>query len=158
MPEIEDQLTRYKVLMQMARCFGRSMDLQTLIDQILDRSKEVMRAEACTLFLPDHRTGELILHSTDPKITSLPAPLRIPAGKGFAGAVFQSKSAINVKDAQTDPRHFQVARRVSFDARAMLTIPLLDGACCVGVLQALNPVGRECFDEQDEEIFEGSVH
>src|SRR5262245_50551644 len=107
MPEIEDQLTRYKVLMQMARCFGRSMDFQTLIDQILDRSKEGMRAEACTLFLPDHRTRELILHSTDPKITSLPAPLRIPSGKGIAGAVFQSKSAINVKEAQTDPRYFQ---------------------------------------------------
>ena len=156
MPEIQDQLARYKVLMQMARCFGRTMDLQTLIDQILDRSKEVMRVEACSLFLPDYRTGELILHSTDPKITSLPGPLRIPAGKGFAGAAFQSKSAINVKDAQADPRHFQsVAQRVSFDVHALLTIPLLDGACCVGVLQALNPVDRECFDEQDEEIFEG---
>src|SRR5678816_4650469 len=123
MPEIEGQLTRYKVLMQTARCFGRPMDLKTLIDQILDRSKEVMRAEACTLFLPDHRTGELILHSTDPKLRSLPDPLRLPQGKGFAGAVFQSKSAINVKEAQTDPRYFQgVARRVSFDPHAMLTI------------------------------------
>src|SRR4051794_8169308 len=156
MPEAEDQLARYKVLMQMARCFGRAMDLQTLIDQILDRSKEVIRAEATTLFLPDHRTEELILHSTNPKIASLAVPLRLPAGKGFAGAVFQSKSAINVKDAQSDPRFYQgIAQRVSFETRAMLTIPLLDGACCVGVLQALNPVGRECFDEKDEEIFEG---
>ncbi len=156
MPEAEDQLARYKVLMEMARCFGRAMDLQTLIDQILDRSKEVMRAEATTLFLPDHRTGELILHSTDPKMASLPARLRLPMGKGFAGAVFQTKSAINVKDAQSDPRFFRgIAQQVSFETRAMLTIPLLDGACCVGVLQALNPLGRECFDDQDEEIFEG---
>ncbi|HET6410077.1 MAG TPA: SpoIIE family protein phosphatase [Chthoniobacteraceae bacterium] len=156
MPEMGDQLARYKILMQMARCFGRPMNLQTLIDQILDRSKEVMRAEACSLFLPDLRTGELILHSTDPKITSLPAPLRLPAGKGLAGAAYQSRSTINVKDAKTDPRYFHgIARQVSIDARAMLTIPLLDGACCVGVLQALNPTGRECFDEEDEEIFEG---
>lgn len=156
MAELEDQLARYKVLMHMARCFGRPMDLQTLIDQILDRSKEVMRAEATTLFLPDHRTGELILHSTDPKLASLAAPLRLPPGKGFAGAVFQSRSSINVKDTQNDPRFYRnIAQQVSFETRAMLTIPLLDGASCVGVLQALNPIGRDSFDEQDEEIFEG---
>ena len=60
--------------MNTARCFWRTMDLKCLVDQILDRSQEVMRAEACTLFLPDDETGELILHSTDPKLAALPAP------------------------------------------------------------------------------------
>lgn len=75
---LENQLARYKALLSTARCFGKSMDLPTLIDEILNRSQEVMRAEACTLFLPDAQTGELILHSTDPKIASLPQPLRLP--------------------------------------------------------------------------------
>jgi phosphoserine phosphatase RsbU/P len=152
----DTQLARYKVLMEMARCFGRPMDLQTLIDEILNRSQEVMRAEACSLFLPDIKTGDLILHSTDPKIAALPEPLRLPPGKGIAGAVFQTKIPINIRDAASDPRHFQgIAQRVGLVTRAMLTIPLLDGADCVGVLQALNPLGRDCFDEQDQEIFEG---
>jgi sigma-B regulation protein RsbU (phosphoserine phosphatase) len=156
MPGAEDQLTRYRVLMNTARCFWRTMDLQTLIDQILDRSQEVMRAEACTLFLPDHETGELILHSTDPKLALLPEPLRVPKGKGIAGAVFETRSPINIKDPATDARYYQgIAQKVGFTTRAMLTIPLLEGPNCMGVLQALNPVGRECFDEQDEEIFEG---
>src|SRR5687767_9121880 len=136
----EDQLSRYKVLMEMARCFGRTMDLQTLIDEILNRSQEVMRTEACTLFLPDPRTNELILHSTDPKLAALPQPLRVPPGKGIAGAVFESKQLINIQDARTDPRYFRgIAQQVGFVTRAMLAIPLLDGARCVGVLQALNP-------------------
>jgi len=46
MPEAEDQLARYKVLMQMARCFGRAMDLQTLIDEILDR--QLKRVDSLT--------------------------------------------------------------------------------------------------------------
>lgn len=156
MPSPEEQLSRYKVLMEMARCFGRAMDLQTLIDEILDRSQQVMHAEACTLFLPDRRTGDLLLHSTDPKIRTLPEPLRLPPGKGIAGAVFQTRQPINIKEPKTDPRFFQgIAQRVGFETRAMLTIPLLDGANCAGVLQALNPIGRECFDDQDEEVFEG---
>ena len=152
----EDQLARYRVLMDTARCFGRTMDLQTLIDQILDRSQEVMRAEACTLFLPDKETGELVLHSTDPRLVELKEPLRVPRGKGIAGSVFESRTPINIKDPEKDPRYYQnIAQRVGFTNRAMLTIPLLEGADCMGVLQALNPRDRECFDEQDEEIFEG---
>jgi phosphoserine phosphatase RsbU/P len=152
----EVQLARYKILMATARCFGRAMNLPALIDEILNRSQEVMGAEACTLFLPDAETGELVLHSTEPRLAALPQPLRVPPGKGIAGAVFQSREAVNIRDVQADPRHFQpIGRQIGFVARAMLAIPLLDGTECVGVLQALNPRLREFFDETDEEIFEG---
>src|SRR5436305_1189203 len=128
----ESQLARYKVLVDTARCFGRAMDLQTLIDEILNRSQEVVRAEACTLFLPDAETNELVLHSTDSRLASLPEPLRIPPGQGIAGAVFQSKQKLLINDAQHDPRHYQlIGQQIGFIAHAMLTIPLLDGAKCV---------------------------
>lgn len=150
------QVTRYRALIQTARCFARAMDRRTLIDEILDRSQAVMRAEACTLFLPDHRTRELILHSTDPKLAALPEPLRIPAGKGIAGAVFETRQPMNIQNAQNDTRHFSaVGRQVGLTARAMLTIPLLEGDECLGVLQAINPRDRDFFDEIDAEIFEG---
>lgn len=132
------------------------MDLQSLIDEILNRSQEVVQAEACTLLLPDLETQEMILHSTDPKLAALPQPLRIPPGQGIAGAVFQSKQKLLIKDAQNDPRHYRaIGQQVGVVAHAMLAIPLLDGAECLGVLQALNPRDRKIFDEQDEEIFEG---
>ncbi len=156
MRSAEAQLARYKVLLDTARCFGRSMSLPTLIDEILNRSQIVMWAEACTLLLPDPETNELILHSTDPRIARLPVPLRVPPGKGIAGAVFLSREKINITDAQNDPRHYQpIGRQVGFLTRAILAIPLLDGDDCIGVLQALNPRDRSIFDEQDEEIFEG---
>ncbi len=132
------------------------MDLTALIDEILRRAKEVMYAEACSLLLPDPKTGELILHSTDPWIANLPEPLRVPPGAGIAGAVYESKKTINVKDARNDPRHYsKVGNRLGMVTRAMVTIPLLDGASCLGVLQALNPREQESFNAEDEEIFEG---
>ena len=149
-------MERYRALLDAARCFSRAVDLTALIDEILRRAEEVMEAEACSLLLPDARTGELILHSTDPWIAKLPEPLRVPPGAGIAGAVYQSQKAINVKDARNDPRHYsKVGNRLGMVTRAMVTIPLLDGASCLGVLQALNPRGRESFDAEDEEIFEG---
>ena len=43
--------------------------------------------------------------------------------------------------------------QTKMSAHAMLTIPLEDGATCHGVMQALNPVERDSFDELDEEVF-----
>jgi sigma-B regulation protein RsbU (phosphoserine phosphatase) len=147
---------RYRALLDAARCFGRAMDLTALIDEILRRAEQVMGAEACSLLLPGPNTSELILHSTDPWIANLPEPLRVPPGAGIAGAAYQSKRTINVKDARTDPRHYSnVGSRVGIETRAIVTIPLLDGAACLGVLQALNPRERDSFNAEDEEIFEG---
>jgi phosphoserine phosphatase RsbU/P len=151
-----DEVGRYKVLLDTARCFGRAMNLNSLIDEILRRSQEVMRAEACTLLLPDPPTGELIIHAIDARVAALSEPLRVPRGKGLAGAVFESKQTLNIKDAQQDPRHYpEVSKRVGFVTHAIISIPLLEGDECRGVLQALNPRDREYFDVQDEEIFEG---
>ena len=152
----EDEVGRYKVLLDTARCFGRAMNLNSLIDEILRRSQEVMRVEACTLLLPDPPTGELIIHAIDARVAALAEPLRVPRGKGLAGAVFESKQTLNIRDAQQDPRHYhEVGKRVGFITRAIISIPLLDGDECLGVLQALNPRDREYFDAQDEELFEG---
>ena len=152
----EDEIARLKVLLDTARCFGRAMDINTLINEILDRSEEVMRAEACSLLLPSPHTDDLVIHSTDARVAALPEPLKVPVGQGLAGAVFKSGKSLNIVDAQKDPRHYQgIGKQIGFVTRAVLTIPLLDRATCVGVLQALNPLGRDHFDAQDEEIFEG---
>lgn len=152
----EEETQRYKTLLDTARCFGRAMDLRTLIDEILDRSREVMRAGACTLLLPDPKTDDLILHSTDPRIAALKKPLRVPAGQGIAGAVFKSKQSLNIPDAQQDPRHYQViGKQTGFLTRAIISVPLLDGAHCLGVLQAINPLNGASFEAQDQDIFEG---
>jgi phosphoserine phosphatase RsbU/P len=148
---LKSPVERYQALLAAARCFGRSMDLRSLIDEILRRAQDVMLAEACSVLLPDPHTGELILYSTDTQIANLPEPLRVPPGAGIAGAAFQSKKIINVANAAEDPRHYSaVARQLGMRTRAILTVPLLDGASCLGVMQALNPRERDCFDAQDE--------
>ena len=78
---------RYHALLAVSRCFGEATDLTALVDEILCRAEQMMDAEGCALLLPDPKTGELILHSTDPWIANLPEPLRVPPGAGIAGAV-----------------------------------------------------------------------
>src|SRR5688572_27567182 len=115
-----EEINRYQSLLDTARGFGRVMDLRTLIDEILDRTRDVMRADACTLPLPDPQTSDLILHSTDPRVAARTQPLKVPSGQGLAGVVFASKRSLNVKDAQDDPRHYKgIAKETGFITRAI---------------------------------------
>lgn len=132
------------------------MDLNSLVNEILDRSREVMRAEACSILLPDPDTGELILHTTQGGLAQPHKRPRVPAGEGIAGTVFLSHQPLNIKDARHDPRHYrQIDSESGLITHALLTIPLLEGSECLGVMQALNPVDRDYFDDQDLEIFFG---
>ncbi|NJK91155.1 MAG: GAF domain-containing protein [Blastochloris sp.] len=57
---------------------------------------------------------------------------------------------------QNDPRFYRKADATTgFVTKSMITLPLLTGGQCLGVMQALNAVGRPHFDEVDRELFEG---
>lgn len=112
-----------------------------------------MVCEVCSILLPEQVSGDLLIRSTlDPPDAQ---PVRVPAGKGIAGAVFESKQPLNIDDVSQDPRHFAKAGEMSgLQTRTLLTVPLLDGDAMLGVMQAINPIERMRFDEEDVELFE----
>lgn len=150
------QHMRYQALLLAARNLFNASNLDEIVDRILSHSRQMMQAEACSMYLPDPATKELIIYSARGKEDEAFHTVRIPWDKGIAGLVFQNKEIIRIDDAANDSRVFKaVAAKGGFVTRAMLTMPMLDGGDCYGVLQAINPVERDCFDEGDQEIFEG---
>lgn len=150
-----DSIAAYQILIEAARSLNRVIDLDPLIDSILTKAREVMGAEACSILLPDHETGELIIHSAQGNAAPMLNAMRIPKGAGIAGQVYTTRETKNLADLEKNPLHYKgVDKKTGFITRAMLTIPMLNGEECLGVIQALNPIGRDNFDEQDESIFE----
>lgn len=142
-------------MLRLARDIGREPDLRGLLEMILEKSRPWMRAEACSIFLPDPSTGDLVIHSaqgdSQPKIGSL----RVPPGKGIVGTAMRERKMIRVDDVSRDPRFFsQADEQTGWKTRALLAAPLLDGEQCIGVIEFLNPQGRECFQREDEELME----
>ncbi len=145
--------SRRATLLQVARMLSSATDVEELLYHILEQSRVVMNSEVCSVLLPVNEAGDLRIRSTKevPGIENL----IIPGGKGIAGEVFRSKRPIYMRDARSDPRFYgQAAARSGIDVRAMLTIPLLDGERCLGVLQVINPADGGLFTAEDEEIFE----
>lgn len=149
------ELKRYQALLELARSLGRVMEMNALLDEILRRSQEVIGIEACSILLPDRETGELIIHSARGDKAPMLFATRIPKGMGVAGLAYESGKTITIKDAQNDPRHYsKVDEKTGFVTRSLITVPLLNGGERLGVLQAMNPVERDFFDEKDEAICE----
>ena len=130
--------SRQSVLLDVARRLSSTQNLVELVDHILQRSREVMDCEVCSILLPEGHSGDLLIRSTLDPINSM--EVRVPKGKGIAGDVFATKKVVNIEDALNDPRHFRpAADKSDLITRAMVTIPLLDGERCLGVMQAINP-------------------
>jgi phosphoserine phosphatase RsbU/P len=145
--------SRQTVLIDVARRLSSTHDLVELVDHILQRSREVMDCEVCSILLPDGPEEDLLIRSTLDPVNAM--EIRVPKGKGIAGDVYATKKIVNIEDALNDPRHFRPASDKSdLVTRAMLTIPLLDGEHCVGVMQAINPNHSAAFTAQDVEMFE----
>lgn len=145
--------SRQAVLIDVARRLSSTHDLVELVDHILQRSREVMDCEVCSILLPDGPEEDLLIRSTLDPVNAM--EIRVPKGKGIAGDVYATKKVVNIEDALNDPRHFRPASDKSdLVTRAMLTIPLLDGEHCVGVMQAINPNHSAAFTAQDVEMFE----
>jgi sigma-B regulation protein RsbU (phosphoserine phosphatase) len=146
---------RYRALLLAARNLFSLTSLDDLVDNILKYSCTMMQAEACSMFLPDHSTRELVIHSARGKDDAINY-LRIPWDKGIAGTVFQERKFMRIDDAVNDPRLLRVTNaKTGLVTHSMICAPLVDKDECFGVLQALNPLGRPVFTRHDQEIFEG---
>ncbi len=85
--------------------------------------------------------------------------LRIPVGQGIVGAVAASGRAETINDVASDPR-WRGDTSEEFDTRAILAVPLTARGKVIGVLQLLNPVGKDSFSEGDSrrmQLFAGPL-
>ena len=142
-----------ETLLGVAASLSASSDFDTLLANILHGARAVMRCAACSISLPDTATSDLLIHSTQ-RDWHREGPWRLPEGQGIAGRVFATREPVNTADASQHPEHYRrTGEDTGLPAAALLTIPLMDGASCRGVMQAMNPRDRAQFSVEDMRIF-----
>lgn len=133
-----------------------TLKLDELLGIIMSVAAEVMQTEASSLMLLDEKKDELVFRvALGEKGRDLVEKFRLKIGEGIAGSVAGSGMSVIVNDAANDRRF---ARRVDnatgFTTKAVVCVPVRIRGRIVGVLQAINPVGRNAFDSEDLELFE----
>jgi class 3 adenylate cyclase len=92
-----------------------------------------------------------IIHSTDTKSAQIQG-MEFPITKSIAGWAFQYQQPHIKNDVYTDDRHFDgVDKAIGSRTGAMLTLPLISGGRCHGVIQFIKQAGG-AFNEDDISI------
>ena len=140
---VEEELQRHNrelaLLNQASRAFTSTLDLDRVLATVLEDTRCLMNVAACSVWLLDSETGELVCRqATGPK-SEMVRGWRLAPGEGLAGWVVRHRQNLIVPDAQADERYFNgVDQQTGLTLRSILTIPLRTRESLIGALQAVS--------------------
>ncbi len=144
-----DLLADLQTVLAVSRALGAERDLDRLLALIVASVTDLVDAERTTLFVVDRERGQLWS-----RVAEGSAEIRLPLGRGIAGAVAVDGSVVNIPSAYDDPRFDpDHDRRTGFRTCSILCLPMVnhDGVV-VGVIQTLNKRGGGAFGDRDEQV------
>ncbi len=135
-------------ILEVTRRLATPFDLTTMLAQVIDAARAVLRADRGTVFLYDAGSHEL--YST---VATGVDSIRFPADRGIAGECAETRRVINVPDCYADPRFSrETDRKTGYRTRCLLTVPLIGyDDSLVGVMQVLNKK-RGVFTREDQRL------
>lgn len=151
---ITEQAQRLQIINQVTLSLADTLELDPLLDLIMNKAIELFDAQAGSLLLVDHDTGELVFEIVRGPAEAELLKTRLPLGAGIAGTAAQTARSIITNDVSEDKRWFsEVDEDTDFHTRSILTVPLLRNNRVLGVLQVINK-GKNgaLFDDHDERL------
>ena len=147
----------FAVLIEVGVALCRTLRLRELLNAMMERVREVLDAEACSVMLVDEASHELYWEVALGEGAGKLQTLSVPVGQGISGSVAATGRAIRIEDAQHDPRWTGSGRRydatTGFTTRSILCVPIVARDRVIGVIQTLNRRGGP-FTDDDEHLLE----
>jgi signal transduction histidine kinase len=153
MAEIKTQaLDSYLRLIEISRDLASTLDLDTLLADIVRAAADITGAEAASILLYDDTARQLYFQIA----TNIDEPtmrgLIVPLDKSIAGWIVTNRQSVRIDDAQKDARFFgDIDQTIAYSTKSLLGIPLITKNKVVGVLEVVNKKkGR--FTDPDESM------
>jgi signal transduction histidine kinase len=143
-------LARYQRLIEISQQLNSTLDLNSLLKKIISAAKELTETEAASILLTDPATGDLrfeIASNINPQEME---DIIVPKGSGIAGWVAMHGEPRVIDDVTKEPTWSnRVDDTIEFQTRSILAVPLRTHSKVIGVLEGINKIGGERWDEND---------
>ncbi len=147
------QQARLAKLYEVSRAIGSSLDLQTVLNQVMDAIIALTGAERGFLLIQDD-DGNLTIpvrRNFDQETIGMEA---VSISRTVTNRVLESNQAIITTNAQEDPRFASQASVIAHALRSIMACPLRVRGKVIGVVYVDNRVRTNLFNEQDLELLE----
>jgi signal transduction histidine kinase len=145
----------FSTLIEVGTALCGTLHLRELLAVMMERVREVLDAEACSVMLVDEPTRTLRWEVALGEGAGKLQTMSVPIGQGISGRVAQSGEVIRIEDAHNDPRWEgqRYDQTTGFTTRSILCLPIRTRERIVGVVQVLNRRGGP-FTDEDQQLLE----
>ncbi|MGE5073324.1 MAG: GAF domain-containing protein [Anaerolineae bacterium] len=154
--QISRRATEFEVLYKTAADLSSQTNVQTLLDTVIERARDLMDAVGAVVYLHDPHTGELeVMACHDPDIRK---GLHMSPGEGMSGRVALSKQSLIVTDYQN--WEGRSAQYEGLPYSSAVAVPMIYSGQLIGVLNVYNRADRDsdkarpAFRAEDAHILE----
>ncbi|HEV7512694.1 MAG TPA: GAF domain-containing protein [Candidatus Acidoferrum sp.] len=141
-------ITRLTQLYDLEKVFSSTLEMAELLPLIASKFREILEAEAVNVWLlhPDETIELMHQEGRDP--TAFKGQILKP-NEGVVGTVSDNGESVCI----SDPTDLRLAQRNASESesfvRSLLVAPIMDRGSLVGVVEAVNKLGAEAFDDDD---------
>lgn len=125
-----------------------TLDLDRVLDLIIQKGIQIVKAERGSVMLFDHKKEELYIKSSIGLSKKTVSTVRIKPGEGIAGWVFKEGKPLLIKEGAKDIR-FKKFNKTKEELRSIISIPLKIKDQVVGVINLDNKREGNIFNLDD---------
>ncbi len=156
---IERKMQDLSMLIEVSALISSTLDFNDLMTIVMEKAKEVMDAEACSILMYKRETDtlefEVAICADEQTSDLLKQKVTVKVGRGIAGYVAQHLQPIVIADARTDERFLGDAdKQTGFTTKSLMAVPLVGRGGLIGVAEIMNPRHKVSFSDYDLEIFQ----
>src|ERR1700682_3992250 len=143
------------VFQELGKALTSSLQLDQVLRTIMEKIDEFLRPDNWSLLLLDETTQELYFELAVGKVSQALKDVRIKMGQGIAGWVAQHGEIVIVPDTSKDTRFFgKVDEKTRMETRSIVAVPVRFRDHCLGVIELVNCVGLDGFNDRDLALLE----
>ncbi len=128
-----------------------TLELDKVLDLIIQKAIQVVKAERGSLMLFDYKKEELYIKSSVRLSKKTVSTVRIAPGEGIAGWVFKEGKPLLVKEGEKDPR-FKKFENVDEELKSIISVPLKIKDQIIGVINIDNKRKFNIFNMDDLQL------
>jgi PAS domain S-box-containing protein len=126
-------------LNRIGQALNSSLNLDQVLNTILEETRGLLAATACSVWLIEPGTDELVCQQAVGLGSDTVRGWRLAPGEGLAGQVARTGESLIVPDTRVEDRHFKgVDQEVGTELRSILVLPLRSKDAIMGVIQVLH--------------------
>jgi diguanylate cyclase (GGDEF)-like protein len=143
------------VFHELGKALTSSLQLDQVLRTIMEKIDEFLHPDTWSMLLVDEAKQELYFELAIGKNAHTLKDVRIKMGQGIAGWVAENQQAVIVPDVSKDTRFFgKVDEKTRMETRSIVAVPVRFRDHCLGVIELVNCVGVDGFNDRDLALLE----